>query len=284
MAEQLAGSLKMLRSSLDSHLADRAIAVACGLHLTNAKRPAGSGLMKTHVVFALALAAAAAAHARPLIIEESARVVTPAPDQMFASEVGLDGDDAFATTWTAEYGDPEDPYDDVATIGVWLIRKVGNTWTPVRKLTEVNNYYYLWPFGIDVRNGVAAFALNPLVIFEKRNGDWLPAQGNLSGMGGPGDSVSVDGPRILVGASDGQFAGSLLEKDAAGKWHLTHTLPGEYRGGDDENRGRDVALSGSRAAVYSPYTEEPRGYETPNITMFRNVAGTWQQEFVVQNS
>jgi hypothetical protein len=241
--------------------------------------------MKLLIALVLALGAIAAAQARPLIIEESARIGNPDPSfESFGGAVALDGDDAFAALWQPRYGDPEDEYDDEATLAVWLFRNVNGTWTPIRKLTEVQFYYGIWQWGMDAKNGV--FALDPLVIFEKRNGDWVRATSDIrSGdYEGPGDSVHVDGQRIFIGNSDGTFQGTLIERGPDSVWRKTHTLYGEYRGGDDENHGRDVSLSADRAIVISPYTEEPRGYDTPNVSIFRNFGGTWQQEFVIANS
>jgi hypothetical protein len=233
----------------------------------------------------LSLAATAAVQARPVIIEESARISNPDPSfESFGGAVALDGDDAFATLWQPDYGDPEDAYDDEAKLAVWLFRRINGIWTPIRKLTEVQLYYGIWQWGMDARNGV--FALDPLVIFEKRNGDWVKGTyDSTSGYySGPGDSIHVDGQRIFVGNSDGSFQGTLIERGTDGLWRKTNTLYGEYRSGDDENHGRDVGLSADRAIVVSPYTEEPRGYDTPNITIYRNSGGVWQQEFVIANS
>jgi hypothetical protein len=241
--------------------------------------------MKIFAALILALAATVAAQARPLIIEESARISNPDPSfESFGGAVALDGDDAFAALWQPRYGDPEDEYDDEATLAVWLFRKVSGTWTPMRKLTEVRFYYGVWQWGMDAKNGV--FALDPLVIFEKRNGDWVQGTFDRSNGAyeGPGDSVHVDGQRIFIGNSDGPFQGTLIEKSADGLWRRTATMYGEYRGGDDENHGRDVGLSADRAIVISPYSEEPRGYDTPNVSIFRNSGGGWQQEFVIANS
>jgi hypothetical protein len=80
------------------------------------------------------------------------------------------------------------------------------------------------------------------------------------------------------------FQGTLFEKGTDGRWRKTTTMYGEFRNGDDENHGRDVGLSGNRAIVMSPYTEEPRGYETPDVSVFRKSNGSWQQEFVIGNS
>jgi hypothetical protein len=241
--------------------------------------------MKILAAFVLALAAAAAAHARPLIIEETARVANPDPsNEVFGYDVAIDGDDAFATAWHPDYGDPEDEYDDQLTIAVWLFRRINGTWTPVRKLTEFQYYCYVCQWGIAARNGV--FALDPLRIFEKINGDWVQATIDWSSgaYDGPGDSLNIDGQRVLIGNSDGTFQGTLFEKGADGLWRRTTTMYGEYRGGDDENHGRDVGLSGDRAIVMSPYTEESRGYDTPNASVFRKSNGSWQQEFVIANS
>ena len=56
--------------------------------------------MKMLLVLVIACGAIAAAQARPLVVQESARITNPDPTGFpyFAADVAVDGDDAIATT------------------------------------------------------------------------------------------------------------------------------------------------------------------------------------------
>jgi len=225
----------------------------------------------------------AGAQARPLFITESARIHNPDPSyETFATAHALDGDEAFISSSHYIENDPEDQFDDQEHMVVNLWQRVNGTWMPIRKVSEFDDYYHLWNHDMDMKNGIAAFSLPFLKIFEKKNGDWA-ASPISSAPDGPGYSIHVDGQRVFTGATSGSFEGSLLQKNASGTWGITDVLQGEYRGGDDEQVGRQVGISGNRAVVMSPYTEDSQGFATPNVAVYRNLAG-WQREFVIENS
>src|SRR6476620_683427 len=160
----------------------------------------------------------AAAQARPLFITESARIHNPDPAyEEFATAFTLDGDEAFISSGHFIENEPDDQFDDQQHMVVNLWRRVGGIWTPIRQVTEFDNFYHLWNHDMDMKDGIAAFSLPRLRIFEKKNGDWV-ASTIGSAPDGPGYSIHVDGQRIFTGASDGTFQGSLLQKDAAGTW------------------------------------------------------------------
>ncbi len=70
--------------------------------------------------------------------------------------------------------------------------------------------------GLAMRNGIAALALNPLYVFERRDGDWVSAPITGVDPSMPGDSITIDGTRILFGGSSGQWLGTLYEKNSDG--------------------------------------------------------------------
>ncbi len=126
-----------------------------------------------------------------------------------------------------------------------------------------------------MKDGVAAFAIGGLPIVEKINGDWVLAQSTYTAGDEPGGHVAIDGGRVFYGGTSGTFMGTLIEKNSStGVWGVTARMMGEFRRGDDEFHGRDVDLSGDRAVVYSPYSDEPPMRPTPNLTIFQNFGGT----------
>ena len=210
------------------------------------------------------------------MIQESARIVNPDPANFpyFAADVAVDGDDAIATL--ERYFDvPEggNPNDDAARRGCPPVPShhrrmdADPAARPAsrRAFTSIHS-------GLAMQNGIAALAMNPLYIFERRNGDWVSAPITGVDPAMPGDSIAVDGTRILYGGTGGQWSGTLYEKNAAGIWRRTSIMLGDYRGGDDEYAGGPVDISGDRAVVLSPYNEEEFPVASPGVTVFREWA------------
>jgi hypothetical protein len=214
------------------------------------------------------------AQARPLVVQESARLTNPDPATYpyFASDVAIDGDDAIATLEryidAPEGGDPWDISHDVA---VHLFHRTSSGWAPVRPLVvHHHSPFDSFNSGLAMRNGIAALGLNPMYVFERRDGDWVstPITGTEPSM--PGDSITIDGTRILFGGSSGGWLGTLYEKNPSGVWGPTSLMFGDYRGGDDEFTGGPVDISGNRAVVLSPYNEEDFPVASPGVTVFRD--------------
>jgi len=184
----------------------------------------------------------------------------------------MDGDDAIATL--ERYIDPpegEDPRDISHDVAVHLFHRTSSGWAPVRQLlVHHHRPFNSFNSGLAMRNGIAALALNPLYVFERRDGNWAPATVTDVDPSNPGDSVTIDGTRILFGGTSGQWQGTLYEKNAAGIWGATSLMFGDYRGGDDEFTGGPVDISAGRAVVLSPYNEEEFPVASPAVTVFRD--------------
>jgi hypothetical protein len=229
--------------------------------------------MKILPLLAIACGAVAVAQARPVVVEESARITNPDPTGFpyFASDVAVDGDDAIATLEryiaAPQDGDPSDQQHEVA---VHLFHRSGNTWAPVKQLV-LDHDFALTSFkaGLAMRNGIAALALNPLYVFERQsNGDWVSATVTGTDVSNPGDSVAIDGDRIFFGGSSGPWMGTLYERNASGVWGPTSTMVGDYRSGDLEFSGGPVDISGNRAIVLSPYNDADPMLASPSVTAF----------------
>lgn len=242
--------------------------------------------LKALAALACASLFAVAAEARPMFIEESARISNPNPAayEHFGNEVALDGDEALISL--AHYVPNPEYYDEYHT-SVWLFRRVNGAWTPVREIATDLDVEYLWDNGMAMRDGVAALALNPVRIFEKVDGEWVAASAEPIDAG-PGDSITIENGRILYGGSDGTFKGTLIEKSPAdGVWRVTTTMYGEYRSGDDEQFGRDVDISGNYAVVISPYSDDrPNSTVLPNVYIFLDFGGPtgWAANALIESS
>ncbi len=243
--------------------------------------------MKLLSGFIVAWCALGAVHARPLVIQESARLTNPnsASYPVFASDVAIDGDDAIATL--ERFIDPPpggDPRDAEHEVAVYLFHLTSSGWAPVRQLAVQHHFFPFSTFdvGLTMRSGVAALALNPLQVFVRKNGNWVSAP--ITGVDpfSPGDSIAVDGRRILFGGSSGQWMGTYYEENSAGVWTPKSILLGDYRGGDIEFSGGPVDLSKGRAIVLSPYNDEGPQFASPSVAVFRD----WgpPQRFLLQST
>jgi len=233
----------------------------------------GPVFMKILMGLVIAWGALAVAQARPLVVQESARISNPDPANFpyFASDVAIDGDDAIATLEryidAPEGGDPNDIEHDVA---VHLFHRTAAGWAPVRQLVlQHHRVFTRFDSGLAMRNGIAALALNPLYVFERRDGEWVSAPITGVDLDNPGDSITIDGTRILFGGSSGPWLGTLYERNTTGVWGPTSYMYGDYRGGDDEFSGGPVDISGNHAVVLSAYNEEAPPLASPSVTVFR---------------
>jgi hypothetical protein len=235
--------------------------------------------MNKLLVSLLACTLCGAAQARSLVIQENARLTSPDPSYPeFGTGVAIDGDDALVVL--RRYTPPNDELgqDEIEDIAVWLFRRVNGTWTPVRQLESTRHgLEYIWGGDVAMQNGIAALAINPLSIYERRNGDWVQV---LDGVMAdePGTSIEVDHGRVIFGGSSGTFMGTVFARNASGQWQQEARLLGSERGGDIENSGGQVGLSGTHAVVHSRSSDDLT-VPAPNVRAFRFTPEFgWQQE------
>lgn len=235
--------------------------------------------MKPLKILAVALALGGIAHARPMIIEETARISLPDPSYyLFGWHVALDGEFAAAIGYKTipnEY----DPYYDATQRTGFLFRRVNGVWTYVRELGSHINY----PgrdgsasHGVDMRHGVAvlSFGGSPL-IYERVGNDYVQAPVANAGYD-RGDDVYVDPVlnRIIFGGEC--WGATVVEKDPDGTWRGKDYLPGDYCGSTDGASGGPVAIFGNQAVVSNPYNDD--GLPGPAITTFTASGSNWTQD------
>jgi hypothetical protein len=217
--------------------------------------------MKTLIAAVAALAVAALASARPLVIEESSILPLPPGVPALSGSVAIDGDDAVALSFYS-YLD-EGGYDYWTITSAHLYRRTGTTWTYVRKLAESNDHSGDDATNRDpvaMKNGVLALAFEPMLIFERENGNWVqkligPPPGQPYAGHEPVREVKIDGGRILLGS--GSWGGTVYEKDlATGNWVARAYLYADYSGDSDNSVGGDVDIAPNWAAVASPYNTD----------------------------
>jgi len=220
----------------------------------------------------IAWGALAVAQARPLVVQESARIANPNPATypIFADDVAIDGDDAIATL--ERFIDPPAGGETEHEVAVYLFHRTTSGWAPVRQLAVQHHFFPFSTFdsGLAMRNGIAALALNPLQVFERSSGNWVSARVTGVDPSNPGDSIAIDGRRILFGGSSGPWMGTLYEKSSAGVWGPTSVMVGDHRNGDFEFSGGPVDISGGRAVILSPYDDEDPPRVSPSVAVYRD--------------
>ena len=235
--------------------------------------------MKKLPILLLACLSCTAVHARSLVIQESARLTNPDPSYPeFGGGVAIDGDDSLVVlrryTPPDEFGDGE--LEDLA---VWLFRRVNGTWTAIRQLEATRHgLEYIWNGNVAMQDGVAALAINPLSIYERRGGDWVQVVDNVLA-DEPGTSVEVDNGRVIFGGSSGTHMGTVFERNSTtGQWRFAAQLLGEERGGDIENSGGQVDISGTHAVVHSRSSDNSEVL-IPSVAVYRfTPTFGWQPE------
>ena len=232
--------------------------------------------MKILLGLLVAWGALAVAQARPLVVQESARIANPDPAHYpyFASDVAIDGDDAIATLERYIERRKAATRETSSTTSRSTCsvappaagRRCGNSSLHhhgvVRQLSSPGSRCAMASRrsrSIRCTSSSGAMA----------TGCPRPSPASIRAM--PGDSITIDGTRILFGGSSGQWHGHALREEHARRaiWGPTSIMLGDYRGGDDEFTGGPVDISGGRAVVLSPYNEEEFPLASPGVTVYR---------------
>jgi hypothetical protein len=220
--------------------------------------------MKALLPIAGALCASAILHARPVFLEETARIPNPDPNNyVFGSGVGIDGDNAIVLGYKS-IPDPDGNEDTQRT--VFLFRLVNGTWTHVRSLAstlEDNEMDGPEAAGVDLGNGFAALALQPFQIHERAGTDYV--QRFVATDDSRTEHVQIDRERVVFGG--GCWGGSVFVRDAAGTWRTEGSLQGDNCGSSDGATGGPVALADPWAAVSNPWNFEEE-LPGPAVTIF----------------
>ena len=229
--------------------------------------------MKLLPLLVAAACVSGVAQARPVIIEESARITDPNPaDEIFGWQVAIDGDFAVGIGYRT-IPDPTGNDDTLRT--VYLFHLVNGAWTFVRPLVqslESNEGDGTASHGVDMRNGVIAAAMQPLYIFERSGADYVQKAVIQTGEM-RGDDVYIDGGvRIIFGGAC--WGATTYIKESDGTWGTEAFLPGDFCGSTDGASGGPVALGGEWAVVSDPFNEDQ--LPGPALTIFRHLAG-WAQ-------
>lgn len=210
---------------------------------------------------------AAAAPARPLLIEESQIIANPDPVRYprFASAVTTNGNDALVLAQDRSLATPWILY-------VLHYRRLGGSWTfqgeVLRKVIDYDGDSVL-PSAIALRGDLAVLELQGSPVVYRLTGGALQFIQNL---GGPTEDIEIDGNRIAQGEGEA-WHGRVADPLPNGTF-TTSFLQGQPRMGDDENWGGPVDLSGDRVIIGTPHIQDLEPQEIPIYE--RSAAGSWQ--------
>ncbi len=131
-------------------------------------------------------------------------------------------------------------------------------WAPVRQLV-VHHHFPFSSFnsGLAMRNGIAALALNPLYVFERRDGDWVSAPVTGVDPQCPATASPSTARASCSAAAAASGMGTLYEKNSATESGVRRrSCSATIAAVTIEFTGGPVDISGGRAVVLSPYNEE----------------------------
>ena len=218
------------------------------------------------------------AHAGPVEIRETSRISNPdASYTSFGHIVAVDGDYAIVVGHknVPDTGDNDDTLNTA-----FLFRYVGGAWVYVRPLMSDQDHNEgdgVNSQGIDMRDGIAALALQPIRVFERVGADYVertitgPGTSSSSSPDLRGDDVEIDSNRILFGGLC--FGGLVYHRQADGSWLFNTYLPGDNCGSTDGASGGPVALGFNDAAIANPYNADD--LPGPAFTLYQSSGSGW---------
>jgi hypothetical protein len=211
------------------------------------------------------LGAAAASHARPVVIEESASFTSPLPQEFprFGYKVATNGEYALVN------GFREEPSPSESWVyGALLFRRVNGEWQFDRVLEQYQHFVdsYSFPVNFAMKGNLAAVALaGHHRIYALESGTWVRQDFS----GDYTEDLETDGVRVLAGVNG--WDGLVAERDAGGIWRSA-TLAGQNRCCDDEFWGGPVDIDGDNAVLGTPY---PYDLEAQEIPVYLRASTGW---------
>jgi hypothetical protein len=236
--------------------------------------------MKALRFAALAMVLVCAAHARPVVFEESATLVRPDSSWSFFGRYGvaIDGDYALVSG-DRVVDDASSPTGTRREVAAFLYRRSGTSWNHVGQLGPVATITNAVRPGLAMKQGLAMVITDRARIFQRSGTTWTemaldPALAtNLHG-----SEVVVDAGRIMAGRMVGDgtncFMTSVILARPSGSWIIETSLGGSQIHCPSGPLQTYHDLHGDRAIVYnSPgWNGEPPSLQT----FLRNANGNWE--------
>ena len=238
--------------------------------------------MKTTALTSVSLlmaSIAATVHGKPVVIEETARIVSPEPafviDWWFtwdftqhSSSIAVGGDEMIIAGLE---GDPMRDYE--YTQHAWRFRRDSSgEWKYVTTLASVTEtFYFGTPMGVAIEGDLAVAGS----IFERTLDGWTSAADLRLG---PDSEISghtvLDSEVLGLG-----WGASTYRENSTGEWErlASFDVPDVYKTEDGEFHGGDVDISGSQLIVAAPQGEDPLSSSNlpPTAHIFEGGPAVW---------
>jgi hypothetical protein len=221
-------------------------------------------LSRVAAVAAGTLLFAAESQTRPLIIEESQVLRSPAPETYpnFGFEVATNGEAALIASYVEA--------DGVLTYYGLLYRKTGTGWA-YQELADGYEREY------DSYNYPTRFAMGDNLTISNLSGSshvllGTPGNWTLSGsLYSPTMDLELEGTRAAYSRGESWNA-EVADLNPDGSWTRTF-LQGQPSQPDDENWGGPIDLSGDRVIIGTPYVSD---LEPKEIPIYQKFGAAWQ--------
>lgn len=214
--------------------------------------------------------------ARPVVLEEVAKIASPDSDYSFglsfghfrAGVVALEGNDLLVTARTIQFHGGYGLFHfERQSDGTWLSRGLVAT-APTQDVENPNK--------VVLEDGVAVWTADRSQgqILERTASGWRTTM--LPFGTAAGSDVGVNNGVIAIGDEGGGRARVLiLEKNAAGEWAATDTLEGAPSFPDNDFLGPDIELADGELIAANRFDDTGSGAAETHF--FELIAGNWQR-------
>jgi hypothetical protein len=214
-----------------------------------------------------AMGMAISVQARPLHVEEVAKLTLPDASWNCCGDVEIDGNILLVTA-SRPGAPPEDGIDQAAFV---FERNASGQWQYVTELVESNQHpaAHVTDISVALEGTIAAVALGPVYYFQRTGSGWVSLPSSASAPNST-DSEASNG-RWLVSDGGCGFDARLFQNQT-GEYAQTNYFRGFDRGEcDDEFTGRDIAIHGNLAALSGP-----------EVYLFTNTSGNnWTRQLIL---
>ena len=229
------------------------------------------------LLLACVMLAPSLAAARPVVLEEVARLTSPDPSLHLTRAVALDGNDLLVVATTFP-GFPDPDYQERPVVLLHFERQSDGSWLSRGAIFSATYGDYVRQ-GVVLEGGLGAVfvGISVYAILERTSTGW-----NIThpAMIFSGSAAAVHDRTIALGSErDGYHVVHLLEKDATGAWAPALTLQGPPGFADDEFIGPDVEFVASQVIAIGQSSDAfPSPFET---YVFDRMNGVWTDDGIM---
>jgi hypothetical protein len=209
--------------------------------------------------------------AKPVILNEEAKLLSPYPTQVVFYKVAIDGDHLLALA-----GDNR-PRDDMGFVVLHYQRLTSGEWIFMTEVTPTP--YSGDPYGepdIKLRGNIGVVTMNSgfAAVMERTAAGWRTQEVPMPGFGSSG--AEIQGSTVALGFY-GRVPSSvaLVRKNASGVWAVAEVLEGSTGRHDGDYVGPGFALTDNEAMLEGQYYDNVTGDSHLETHIFDRINGQW---------